>query len=97
MGLEKPPHERRRRDAERKEVAKTRPLPVEKSRYGSYRARTVNRTRRMRREKRSRREKGSLVYQAAEKRLKQLFSTNTGLCETERRGIWADDCPVLEG
>ena len=34
---------------------------------------------------------------AAEKRLKQLFSKNTGLCESERRGIWADACPVLEG
>ena len=34
---------------------------------------------------------------AAEKRPKQLFSKNTGLCEAARRGIWADACPVLEG
>ena len=26
-----------------------------------------------------------------------VFSKNTGLCESERRGIWADACPVLEG
>ena len=43
------------------------------------------------------REKGCLREQAAENRLKQLFSKNTGLCETERLGIWADACPVLEG
>ena len=49
LGLENPPHIRRRRDAERKKVAKPRPLPVEKSRYGSIRARTVNRHRWMRR------------------------------------------------
>src|SRR5699024_3542628 len=49
LGLEKPPHKRRRRDAERNKVAKPRPLPVEKSRYGSIRARTVNRHRWMRR------------------------------------------------
>ena len=38
-----------RHDAERNKVAKPRPLPVEKSRYGSIRARTVNRHRWMRR------------------------------------------------
>ena len=43
------------------------------------------------------RKKGSPRERAAEKRLKQLFSKNTGLCESERRGIWADACPVLEG
>ena len=32
-GLENPPCMRRRRDAERNEVVKLRPLPVEKSRY----------------------------------------------------------------
>ena len=34
---------------------------------------------------------------AAEKRPKQLFSKNTGLCKAARRRIWADACPVLEG
>ena len=34
---------------------------------------------------------------AAENWPKQLFSKNTGLCKTERGGIWADACPVLEG
>ena len=34
---------------------------------------------------------------AAENRLKQLFSKNTGLCKAARRSIWADACPVLEG
>ena len=48
-GLEKPPFISQRRDAERKRVAKPRPLPVEKSRYGVYGARTVNRHRWMRR------------------------------------------------
>ena len=42
-GLENPPCMRRRRDAERNEVVKLRPLPVEKSRYRVARARTVNR------------------------------------------------------
>ncbi len=48
-GLENPPCMRRRRDAERNEVVKLRPLPVEKSRYRVARARTVNRHRWMRR------------------------------------------------
>ena len=48
-GLENPPCIRRRRDAERNEVVKLRPLPVEKSRYRVARARTVNRHRWMRR------------------------------------------------
>ena len=48
-GLENPPFMRRRRDAERNEVVKLRPLPVEKSRYRVARARTVNRHRWMRR------------------------------------------------
>ena len=39
-GLENPSCIRRRRDAERNEVAKLRPLPVEKSRYRVARART---------------------------------------------------------
>ena len=46
---EKPHGVRQRRDAERNEVAKPRPLPVEKSRYRVARARTVNRHRWMRR------------------------------------------------
>ena len=49
-GLENPSCLRQRRDAERNEVAKPRPLPVEKSRYCVARARTVNRHRWMRRE-----------------------------------------------
>ena len=48
-GLENPPCMRQRRDAERNEVVKLRPLPVEKSRYRVARARTVNRHRWMRR------------------------------------------------
>ena len=48
-GLENPSCIRQRRDAERNEVAKMRPLPVEKSRYSVARARTVNRHRWMRR------------------------------------------------
>ena len=48
--MEENPHGRRqRRDAERNEVVKLRPLPVEKSRYRVARARTVNRHRWMRR------------------------------------------------
>ena len=48
--MEENPHGvRQRRDAERNEVAKPRPLPVEKSRYCLYGARTVNRHRWMRR------------------------------------------------
>ena len=43
-GLENPPCMRRRRDAERNEVVKLRPLPVEKSRYRVARARTVKPT-----------------------------------------------------
>ena len=48
-GEENPPSVRQRRDAERKRVAKPRPLAVEKSRYGFHGARTVNRHRWMRR------------------------------------------------
>ena len=34
----------------------------------------------------------------AEKRLKRLFSKNTGICESERADVYgADTCPVLEG
>ncbi len=43
------------------------------------------------------REKGRPRERAAEERLKQLFSKNTGLCEAARRCIWADACPVPEG
>jgi len=31
------------------------------------------------------------------KRLKRLFTKNTGLCKVERRRIGADACPVPEG
>ena len=34
---------------------------------------------------------------AAVKRLKRLFTKNTGLCERESGSIGADSCPVPEG
>ena len=102
----------RDRDAERKKSSEARRPCAGKSRYGAMHARTVNRHRWMGRGSQGRRKKhcqgtrqngpvtsgeGTLRGAAAEKRPKQLFSKNTGLCEAVRRSIRADACPVLEG
>ena len=86
--------------AERKRSSEARGTAAEKSRYGLPRSRTADRHRRTGRESQGRREKhcqgtrqnspvtsgegAPAVRRAAVNRPKQLFSKNTGLCETAR-------------